>query len=137
MNTLNLPDLRREKVVLFHIQYPDSSTDVVLQILPKEKGKPSNTFYLDLEKGEVQGWFRALPGHKEIKTILGLYGHAAYYPSSGNVKAIEDRELQNSTLIEATLAGATAERSGKNLLGKWDSVVPGARRTRRTPFGDR
>ncbi len=136
MSGLKLPEIRRERVVLFHLQYPDSTTDLVLQIPPKEKGKPSNTFSIDLKKPVEMEWVRRLRNYRLLLDELNLYGHAAFYPVTGLVRSIEDKDAKNPTIIQIALEEAKQDKE-KGPLCKWADVKPGATRTRLSPFDTR
>jgi len=133
VSALKLPDLRREKVVLFHLVFADAS-EVVLQVPPREAGQPSNTFSFDLSDPQDSGWFQGLPNYRTLQDKLMLYGHAAYYPRTGTVQPLEDKELKEPTVVQQAIEGAEAQKD-RGLLGKWAGVKKGVRRTRLGPFG--
>lgn len=133
MMALELPDIRKEKVVLFHLQSVDSGDDVVLQIPPKQKRKQSDTFTMDLSTAEHYAWMRGLNEGKTLIDRLRLNGHVAYFPASGKVVSLEDKSLEKMTIVQEARELAELENN-EGPLNRWSDFPVGVKQTRYNPF---
>ena len=132
---LELPDIRQEKVVVFHLQ-EDSPTDVVLQIPPKEKTQRSNTYAIDLLEPKDSAWVTALRNGRKLLDKLNVEGHVAYFPLSGQCVPLDDKFTRNLTIIEEARILADLEKT-EGPLNKWANFPVGVRQTRPIPFNVR
>ena len=128
-----LPDIREQQVVLFHKDLRLPSYWIVLQIPLKGKQNKSNTYRIDLQNRDDRAWLQRLPLERQIKDLLGLYGHVIYYPKVGEAIPVEDHQVTDATLFEQFFAGAQPPVRGRQ--NRWDRVKLGVRRVRRAfPF---
>lgn len=126
-----LPDIRGSETVLFHRDADLPSEWIVLQVPVSDKVHKSNTFRIDLSKGEDRAWFYGIEAHRRISDALGLYGHVIYFPGTGEVVPVEDRQVEEMTLAQLFFASAKQEQAGRKR--RWADVPLGVRR-KRTPL---
>lgn len=126
-----LPNISDLETVLFHRDLDLPSEWIVLQVPVKDRTHKSNTFRLDLEKRDDRAWFHNIDTHRRISDALSMYGHAIYFPKTGEVIPIEDKQVQEMTLTQLYFSEATPERAERKR--RWTDVPLGTRR-KRTPL---
>lgn len=133
---LDLPDVRNEKVILLHLQLDGDGTDAILQIPPKDRGKRSNTYSLDLSEPKDFAWISGLKNGKILIDRLRLHGHVAFFPSSGASFPLEDKFIEKLSAIQEARQLVELEKN-EGPLNKWSGFPVGARQVRPTIFGKR
>jgi hypothetical protein len=125
---LGLPDISGVEFVVFHVE-PGTSTDLVLQVPPRKQGAQSNTYRVDLTEAPDRAWLQRLRLERDLRDKLSLYGHALYFPATGESRGLEDRDAVEMTAAQMAYEAAGKRASGRG--GRWDDVPVGVRRKKR------
>lgn len=100
--------------ILFHRDHP-ADPQVILQI-PNEDETDSETYRLDLERGEDLAWLEGLQRSRELRDLLTMEQHVSYAPATGISEAIADLDTPNE--MELAIAEARAASRPEPVLEK-------------------